>query len=414
MRPLARRNRRLARRLTLAIAIAAVGGPATAQEVEISGTLSQRFSYDSDLGLDGGGGAFTTNSSLGMRAEFETEESSGSLSSAVSYRAVIDDGDDGDDNGDLDGFRPNLNGRARFNLGRVLLTEAISFRLDNVAFTDFNVDGDVNPDGIFTDSDARRLDFSFTQGVGYALTQRNTLNFSAGVSITRFSDGDDELEDSDRFFGSIGLSRRVSPRLGLSISAGATRFSSGSTDDETTGTSVGLNFGFNRALQEDVSLSGSVGLRYVRVQEEVSIFPFGTIESDETNLGATGGFSFRYDVGETDLFAGLTQSVAPTEDGDVEESTTLSARVSHRINSRQSFGVNMSFTRRTNVTDTVGASTESDQEFFGQISPSFNYRLTENWNANLGYAFRVSQDDDGSDVSNSVFLSFSRPLRIFP
>ncbi|MEL6311190.1 MAG: hypothetical protein AAFQ17_02305, partial [Pseudomonadota bacterium] len=160
--------------------------------------------------------------------------------------------------------------------------------------------------------------------------------------------------------------------------------------------------------------SGSVGLRYVRVQEETFIAPFGTIENEENNLGATGGFSFSYDVGNTDLSAALSQNVSPTEDGDIEEFTTLSAGLSHAINSRQSFNVGMSFTRRTNVTDTVGNSGGSEQEFFGRISPSFNYRLTQNWSANLGYSFRVSNDDQGTEVSNAVFLGFSRPLRIFP
>lgn len=411
MNPIARRSKRLARSLALAGAMLACGGVAVAQEFSLNGVVSQGLSYDSDLGLDGGVGSFSTTTSLGVQATYETDESEASLSSSVSYRAVF--GDD-EDTSDLDGFRPNLNGSARFNFGRLTLSEAISFRIDNVAFTDFQSDGSINPDGIFTDSDARRLDFSFTQGVGYALSQRNSLNVSAGVSLTRFSETDDQLEDGDRYFGSIGLSRAVSPRLSIGISAVASRFNTGSTTDETRGTSVGVNFGFSRTFQDDVDFSGSVGLRYVRVREETFIAPFGTIESEENNLGATGGFSFSYDVGNTDLSAALSQNVSPTEDGDIEEFTTLSAGLSHAINSRQSFNVGMSFTRRTNVTDTVGNSGGSEQEFFGRISPSFNYRLTQNWSANLGYSFRVSNDDQGTEVSNAVFLGFSRPLRIFP
>jgi len=198
MNPIARRSKRLARSLALAGAMLACGGVAVAQEFSLNGVVSQGLSYDSDLGLDGGVGSFSTTTSLGVQATYETDESEASLSSSVSYRAVF--GDD-EDTSDLDGFRPNLNGSARFNFGRLTLSEAISFRIDNVAFTDFQSDGSINPDGIFTDSDARRLDFSFTQGVGYALSQRNSLNVSAGVSLTRFSETDDQLEDGDRYFG---------------------------------------------------------------------------------------------------------------------------------------------------------------------------------------------------------------------
>ncbi|MEL6768512.1 MAG: hypothetical protein AAFP17_15125 [Pseudomonadota bacterium] len=411
MKQAAGRIERLARTLALAGAMLTCGAVAVAQEFSLNGVVTQGLSYDSDLGLDGGSGSFSSITSLGISAGFETDESSGSLSSSVSYRAVFGDDDESDD---LEGFRPDLNGSASFNFGRLTLTEAISFRIDNVAFTDFQSDGSINPDGIFTDSDAERLDFSFTQGVGYALSQRNSLNVSAGVSITRFSESDDELEDSDRFFGSVGVSRAVSPRLSIGVSAVASRFTTGTSLDETTGTTVGVNVGFSRSFQEDISFSGSVGVRYVNIVEQVAVLPVGTVETEETNVGATGGFSFSYDVGNTDLSAGLSQVVSPTEDGDIEEATTLNAGLSHAINSRQSFNLGMSFTRRTNISETVGNSGSSEQEFFGQISPTYAYRLTQNWSANLGYAFRVTNDDDGTEFSNSVFLGFSRPLRIFP
>ncbi|MEM7498348.1 MAG: hypothetical protein AAF371_10200 [Pseudomonadota bacterium] len=406
----ARRSDRLARLLALAGAFLTCAGHAAAQDLQVQGTLSQTFTFDSDLDLDDSGPSFGSTTSVGVSATYLTDDSDATISSSLSYRRFTED----DDGEDFDGFTPNINGSARFRLGRLTLTEGLSFRIDDVAFTEFTEEGTIDPNGIFTDADARRLDFTFSQGASYALTQRTSLGGAVGVSLTRFSETDDELSDSDRFFGSLSLSRAVSPRLSLSVSANASRFETGSDVEDTRGTSVGVSVGFNRLLQEDVTLGGRVGLRYVTVREEVSVFPLGRVESEESNIGVNGGFSFSYDVGQTDLFAGLSQDVAPTEDGEVEESTTLSAGLSHAINSRQSVNVGFSVTRRTNVTDTVGNNENTDQEFFGQISPSYSYRLTPSWSANLGYSFRLSNDEDGSNVSNSVFLGFSRPLRIFP
>ncbi|MEM8622640.1 MAG: hypothetical protein AAGG47_03865 [Pseudomonadota bacterium] len=406
----ARRPGRLALWLLVVAFVAGHDLPALAQEWTVNANLRTGFSYTDNLALsddddsDDGPSLFSSTG-LGLNARYQTDESNISVSTGFTARAKII-GDDGDD------FRtatPSLNASAAFSLGRVSSNSSLNFRLDNVAFTEFSDTGALNSDGIFVDGSALRLDLSVGQSFGYALTQRNSVSVSTGASITRFSDSDEELEDSTSFFGSVGFSRAVSDRLSLNFSLSASRFTS-DDEEQTRGTSFGASFGFSRRLLLDARIGGNLGVRVTNVTEDILFEPFGT--DSETNIGFVGGFNFSYDLGRTRLGASIGQSISPNEDGDITESTRFGLSASRSIAPRQSVGLSLGVNRRTSITDVVGAPSESDQDLFGQISTSYRYQITENWRANLSYSFRVRNDSNETEFSNGVFLGFSRPFNL--
>ncbi|MEM6677263.1 MAG: hypothetical protein AAF675_05250 [Pseudomonadota bacterium] len=410
----ARRFARLAPIAMLVALLVLPAGAPSAQDFIVGGSLSTSFSVDSNLGLEDEEDDFSygNTTTVGFGATLRSEEAVANLNTSLGLRFF-----GGSDTAeDIDIFTPALNGGATVTFGRVTTDSRINFRLDNVAFTEFDVDGGLNSEGIDVDANARRLDFGFNQGVSYAISRRNSIVTTAGVAITRFFETDDELENSRTLSAGVSFNRQLSERTTVSLSSSFSAIDVSDFED-TSSRSFTATVGVDRTVSDQLSLSAAAGARLSRTEENVPVLSFedgvpviSLVRETDTNLGATGSFGLTYEAPRTTLSLSLSNDLSPNSEGEIEVVTALSASLGRRLTERSSFGLQASISRRSDQGSSFND--EGGERYFLQISPGFSYQLTQNWNARLSYSFRADDDDGDRSVSNAVTLGFSRPLRI--
>ena len=390
--------------------------PAGAQDWSLIGSFSQTGELISNIGIntddeddEDDGLSYGSTTGLNFNLGYETPRTQWTLGSGTRLRFF---GGSEDAEG-LSTFNPNARGAVSFDGGRLNLGSDFSFSRASQTFTEFDEEGGFESDGIVIDAEARRTNLGFGVNAGYELSARNTLGFSAGTRIVRFSENDDELDDNTTITAGVSLARVISPRTSLIFATSAQRFMADDFENSEA-FSVNGTVGFQRTVSQQLSLTGRAGLAYIETEEDV-FDEFGQIvrETDSTVSGV-GGFNLSYSMPRTSFGLTFSQSVAPASTGELRNTSTLGLSVSHRIDSIQSVSLNSTLSRRVDVIEALDGSTTDDREVFAQISPSYSISLSQDWSARVGYTLRFADSDDGDAFSNRVFLSFSRSLAIFP
>ncbi|MEM6972808.1 MAG: hypothetical protein AAF577_08380 [Pseudomonadota bacterium] len=437
-RPHARRGA-AARLLAFALVGAtALPATATAQDWSLTGRFAQGFSAETNRTLDNEGDdtSFGSTTTLGLEAAYLTPRTRWGLSTGVALRAFTG----GDSDEDVDIASPRLNGSvAHVGIGWRLTGNA-SFRRSNTSFNsiadavEFPIDpggGDGGGDGgggdgggdagggdggggdggggigtdIVSDEDATRTDISFATGLTLNLTQLDTVSFNFGSSIVRFSENDADLEPSTSFFGGANFSRRLTQRTSLNTGLSLRQFQ---IDDERNTSSIGFTAqaGISRQVSPRMSASFSAGATLSRIERDA----FGILPAETTTtISPSGTASITYQEGETRIGLSLTQAVTPDSDGDINDRTSIGFRFSQPINRTQSVSLSSGLSRSSS-TDGDG---DSGTDIGFEVSPSYSIRLTEDWQASVSYRFRLGNDDNGTAISNGVFLNVSRPLVLY-
>lgn len=180
-------------------------------------------------------------------------------------------------------------------------------------------------------------------------SEQDVLSFRARVSN---SDPDEGLE-RDNYEAILGWDRRVTERLSLGISGGASRVESDESEDN------GWLFGAD-----------------------------ATYTSESSRLSA-----------------GIRRSIRPSAYGDVVEADTAN------LTYVQNIGERWSFTLAANGFDTSSSSDGPSQRDrkFANISPSINWAMTRATTLSLGYSYDWIERDDEPDsyTANSISFSFT-------
>ena len=126
-----------------------------------------------------------------------------------------------------------------------------------------------------------------------------------------------------------------------------------------------------------------------------------------TQIGFVGSGSFNYKLDEFSAGLSVSQSVQPSSEGELNSLTSLSGDISYRINSLQSLGFRINYTRRSDI------SGGGDILQFVTLGPSYNYSLTKDSSLSLGYQFRL-RDEVASDVvtGHQVMLTLAHDLTL--
>lgn len=397
-------------------AAAASAVPAGAQEWSIDGFFSQSFEADTNrrLDTDSDGGLFGSVTRLDVDFGLTTQRTDWRLSTGVTAQGYLGPGDtDG-----LNRIDPRYDASVRHEGQRFVVGAQSSFRRRSTSFTEFDEEGGIDGDGALVDADAVRTTVASSGFWTFILDARNQVTVSAFGRIDRFSEEDDTLEPSSTFGGRVSWNHQLDPITSVSLQTGFQRFTADDAES-TESINADVTFGINHLLTPRLTLGATAGVSATRRTEDEIVFlgigpvvvPVVDGRETENTIGGIGSLNLAYRTDDTTFSFGASQSVQPSSEGELQNRTALNFGIRHRLAPRHSFGFQSAISRRTG---TVGEDESDDAQILFQLTPTYSYSVTRNWDANVGYRFRLSDDDDGTAISNAVFFGFSRDLAIFP
>ena len=405
------------RLLAVCLVAASASPPAAAQEWSIDGRFTQRFEADTNRKLDPDpdGAVFGAITRLNVDFGYATPRTDWTLSTGAVAAGYVGSGDtDG-----LNRLDPLLNTRVEHRGQRFVTGATGSFSRKSTSFVEFDEDGGIDNEGARISTDAVRTVVRVGGFWTFLVDARNSLTVSSFGRVERFSEEADDLEPSTSFGGRLSWSHQLDPLTSVSLQTGVQHFTA-DDDVDTASTNVDVSLGLTRALTPRLSLTGTAGVAATRrTEDEIAFLGIGPVvvpvvtgrESDYSVSGI-GSLGFSYRMDDTTFQLSASQSVQPSSRGELQDRTALSFGIRHRLAPRHDLSFLSAVTRRTGAVGSDGSSDEDTILF--QLSPTYSYRVTEDWDASVGYRFRLSDEDDGTAISNAIFFGFSRDLAIFP
>lgn len=390
-----------------------------AQEWTVGGRVSQRVAFDDNLDLEPEGANEAVSAETRARVDlgYVTPRAEWRLSPGVIARAVVGPATD-DEEESLSGLRPTLDGDLAYRGRRFRIGGNFSFLRDSTAFTDFDQEF-VLDNGVFIPGETLRRERETTEtrlalGADWSLDldPRNSVFLAANASLRRFADDVADLEPTTSYGGSLGWTRLLSQRTSAGITLGIDRFSA---DDETdtAADTLSVRASLQHAATPRLDLSGAAGLSMTRREETLPAALGGGIDR-ETTLGFTGGFGVDYRRSRTSVSFDAEQAVRPSAEGELRNVTSLRFGLAHALTRRTS----LRFAANHVLSTSLGSQDEGDDERgleqFLRLGPSLAYDLAEDWTAEIGYNFRLSDDDDGLATGNQVYLQVSHNFAVLP
>lgn len=383
--------------LGLTLATIGVAMPAGAADWRLSSFFSQRFEADSngDFEPDGTAPAFSAVTDVGLRAVGDTGTTTWVLAPGVRGILAAGQGADG-----LDTLQPRFNASVNHRAPRTRLDASIALTPQITG----------SSEEAAADQDARssgRLlqQMNLTAGIAHDIDTDDRLSLNGFMLLRDFADDLFSVSPAVSWGLSSGYSRDFTPRTNGSITLAYRRFES-PEDNGENGSSWEARFGGTHLATPRLSLTGSAGLSLT----ESSSNGAGAGASDDSSIGFVGGVNAIYRVAEdTTLTAGLNQNVEQTTLGEIESRLALTGSLTHSIDSQSRF----SLTARAGAQNPLFDTTTGDRTTFS-LSPSYSIDLNQDWRASIGYVLRTEDDDDGTAVSNIVFITLNSRFDFLP
>lgn len=407
---------------TLAVALASAGLPAEGAEWRLTGSVAQRFEVltNPDLEAESEGAAFGSMTSFGVVLGAETGRTVWELGTGVAISAFT--GPAASD--DLSRPNPNASGRVEYRGQRFTLSGDFSFLRQSTAFSEFDLDalldaierGEVREDGslvidddLVTESTTVRTAYALGAGLRYQLSPIDTLGIVARGSVIRYSEDVAGLSPNSSYLSRLSWDRRISDVSTAGLEFAVQRFRA-DDDEQTRGTTFTATGRYGTSLTRATQMRATLGVGYTET-DELAAPGFATRVSD-TDISATGSFGVTYQPSAATAVAfGVSHGVRPTTDGDLRSVTAFDATYSHSLTPLARLSIAARHSLETEI-DGSGDGGGLEQSLI--LTPSLTYQLAPEWSAQLGYAFRLADGDDGLATGNRVFLSVSRSLAFFP
>lgn len=236
-------------------------------------------------------------------------------------------------------------------------------------------------DAISTDRSTTTLSF----GVKHALSKVLDLDASVGHTVVDTSETVALITTTTRETGATG---RIGLTYDLPNGSASANISAKTNQDGTR-----LGFGVGRKLDlPDGSLSVNLGVT--------------RLENQDPEL--TASLNWAKELPNGQLNARLRRSVSTNSSDRDTLSTALVLGYQHDLNRISGLNFNLSYA----VTDETGPDNQTEQMSF---STSYRRALTRDWDVNVGYAYRMRDEDTiGRADSQSVFLTLSRSFEWRP
>ncbi|MFT4792127.1 MAG: hypothetical protein ACJAVR_002266 [Paracoccaceae bacterium] len=383
-------------------------------ERRITLSLSETISGDTDIGLDGGGAAFGSNTRAGVQYISIGPISSFRVGANIGLNYFTGSGASSADlnvpTPDLSvGWQRSLSRTTQVSLGFNGSLKPETLTGDPTFALAQNDDGSLfieTTDG--QDKDALRLSLAASGSLNHTVNALNSLSMSFNASKVDYINGSDSLTPYIRFGLNGGWDAQLSPTVSGGLSAGASAYFSDGADERTTYTfNVSGNSGWtvNRRMSVNASLGPSLSF--------TSRTDTNTGLGDEySSVSARAQIGISYALRDTSWSAGLSQGVQPTTQGSIANLTSLTLQMNHSVNEASSVSLASSLSYQLPLSQQDEADVGNDMNL--TLRAAYNYALTRDVNASLGYALRWKDQEVNSFVSHKVFLTLTKSFTFLP
>jgi hypothetical protein len=297
------------------------------------------------------------------------------------------------------------------------LTESkIDFLRPLADFTDEN--GDIvlpdDLDELIGSGWRRQLGFDTTLTLGRNAPFGAVLG--VGASELSYRDASNPaLDDSRRAYADVGLRFDLSAVTRLDVGLRYSIYEDSDQQDETwtlrsnltfDRPDGNLRFGLTATETEDgTRISADVGRLIERPWGSIDA-RLGVIGTGDGGTTLGGGLKLNYDLPDARLTARLDRSLASGKDNDETLRTALALGYRKAINQRSALSLDIGYVEIDNRVTGLGTDLAS-------LSLGYGYELTRDWTLNLGYAYRVRDEEGiGRTQENAVTLTLRRGFEI--
>ncbi|PPC90597.1 MAG: hypothetical protein CTY34_07170 [Methylobacter sp.] len=317
------------------------------------------------------------------------------------------------DNGDLEAnFKANqllYDNESNLDATETILDAKYGFIADRFTFTldgNHSVQSSITTEltavgsGILTNINVFRTSRSFSPSFGYKLTENNTLQ-------TGYSFNDVEFDDSNTVTnGLIGFTsqqlsssiiHRLSERQNISLSTAYSLFEAPQSNQSSKTTSIQI--GWQYIPDEQTQFGLSIGKRITD-----SEFLNGQLKTTTDGQIFSANLSRSMEWGNISI--NLGQQLNPASTGQQQQSTTISASTTYNINERLFSRISGNYLQ----TESVGNLSNNNSRTFSSLSPSLNWRWSEDINLEFSYTYRQQNFNNASNrdaVGNTLRFQFS-------
>lgn len=388
------------------IVLLLVAGHATAARWQLAPAANLQIGYDDNPQSQSTGaeGSFLTTLNASLRALRSTEASVLGLGVGVTHNRYLDAAD-------LD----NTGGYANLDLGYRLERHRFGLGLGFMTQSTLYAQG---PESRLSQVNRRQQTLTLSPSWGFQMSERNSLDLAINLQdITFDDDGSDFGPEGGRLASTrdyrtgrvdLGVNHRLTERLSLTGTLGYDRYESRDITNEYD--SYRLLAGANYQLSEVSYIAAQAGVRYTEQTVE-DPFTGRTLTEDSSGPSFSLSYARSFERGGGFNLVALRE-LTPTGEGDVTDTTGLTANLSLQPGTHWRFGVTANAYRSRSPS---GETARGDETSYS-IGPSLSYRIAEFWGLSLGYLYTYRDFGDrgrdlvggGEDaVSNAVFLNLS-------
>jgi hypothetical protein len=257
-------------------------------------------------------------------------------------------------------------------------------------------------------TDIEQLNYSFNGGIAHQINKQDSLNFSAGASVSDYTQTSDDVTPNRTINASLTWSRPISRRASGNLSTSITWFQA---DDPTSDNEYLLyrnTIGTQAELTRRLSISANAGAVLI---DNYAIDQSAPLLGRQRNMvyGFVGDFSLNYTpFNDTTFNISISQNVSSDALGDLRASQNARFAYGYKINDISNF----SFTGGWS-TSTGGQNDTRPPRTVWNLSPSYSYSINSRWNASLGYRW-VQAEGLNLTTSNTVYLTLSNNGAFLP
>lgn len=363
-------------------------GLARAEETYVEGSASQRIKFDDNIGWtrDDAVSDMSSETALGLNFGSRSEVLEMELRSRFEFIKFFDESD-------LDSNDQFVTADGVYRTARSRSALTAAYIRDTSRRNQEDDTGRLLLDNI------RRQEFTLRPSWSFQATRLDRL--SAEAEFRRI-DYERRLVDNDRLTGELGWNRSLTETSEVALSAVAQSIDFDTTDDREARV-----FGLEATWVAEVSprLRLTIGGRPYWATLSADATGPGTADVDEDKSGflPIAGLTFEIDRRSV-LDASYRRLVVPSGSGNVLLRDRVDASFEQRWSERGSWAVAL----RYQAQEGLLGNTVADRDFV-RVSPSVDWRLTEDWSLGASYRFRWqkfdNQDDDA--VSNAVFVTLT-------
>ena len=405
-----RRTGSLAAVLCAAMALGGTMLPARAGDWSVESRIGARTEFDDnyELLVDSNGYVFATTAEVLGDFIYKTDRSRLDLIAYIAAQDFLGPGADTLTNNVF----PRFDARYRLGGKQTDIELAASYSLEYLpaAATGNSIvppaDDDTPPPqdvGVVDSStDTIRNTLSAGGSLTHRINVRNSLVFAASAAKTTFQGEGTNNFSTD---ASLAWNRRLTKSTDGSLIFGFDYLSL-EDDEQTDRYFYSTRAVVSSKLSKRLSASAGAGVNLVNSYQT----DLGDNRDSKVDLGYSLDAGFDYRLKTLSIGLKASYGLQPGTLGDLENQTSVFLQASKTINERS----NVSLVAGAESVESFSSGGSSDSTYGLVLASTYSLALTDEWNFQAGYRFRLEDSDGGTATSNNVFLSLSRNFVAIP